>query len=259
MAVSKLKAADERSIECSAEEWEARLDLACAYRLFFHLGWHGLIFNHLTLRVPGPESHFLINPFGLMYREVTASNLLKVDLEGRKVTPSPHPMFEIGFVVHSSVHKSRPELHCVLHTHTPAGVAVSCQEDGLLPIQLAALGLCGSIAYHDVEGVTTERNESDRIGCDLGDKKLMILRNHGLIACGETIAEAFYLLYLLEQCCEIQVAAQGTGARLRPVPDEIVKRTQQQMLGGNMITANGPLLWQAMRRWMDDIDPGYRT
>ncbi|HEY0336609.1 MAG TPA: class II aldolase/adducin family protein, partial [Burkholderiales bacterium] len=166
-------------IDCSPEEWEARVDLACLYRIVSHLGWHkSIIYNHISMRVPGPEVHFLLNPLGLMYTEITASNLLKVDLKGRKVNPSPYPVHTAGFVVHSSVHRVREDVKCVIHTHSNAGVAVSCQEQGLLPINLGSMGLYDKLAYYDCEGVTNEADECERIAAALGKKNVLILRNH---------------------------------------------------------------------------------
>ena len=248
--------------DCSDAEWEQRVDLACAYRLLAHLGWHSLVYNHLTARVPGPDDHFLINPFGLMFHEVTASNLIKIDTDGNKLSDSPHPVLRAGFIVHRSVHMSRPDIGAVMHNHTIAGVAVSCQADGLLPINLGSMGLSNSIAYHDVEGISLERDESDRIAADLGDRQVMILRNHGLLVCGRTVAEAFALLFSLERCCQIQIAAQSGGARLIQPPAAVVERTAQQYtrrLRQNDASNDGghAIQWAAMRRWMQQESPGF--
>jgi ribulose-5-phosphate 4-epimerase/fuculose-1-phosphate aldolase len=246
------------SIDCSPEEWQARLDLACAYRLFHHLGWHSLIYNHITLRVPGPETHFLINPFGLMYREVTASNLLKVDLDGNVLSPSPWPLFEAGFVVHSAVHAAREDVACVMHTHTDAGVAVACQADGLLPLDLVSLNFTDRVAYHDLEGITVDRGECARIAANLGARNVLILRNHGLLTCGPTIGVAFQLMYLLDQACRVQLMAQASGAALNFPSLELGRRVVDQK-ENHPANDNMDMLWTAMRRWMTDLDPGYMT
>jgi ribulose-5-phosphate 4-epimerase/fuculose-1-phosphate aldolase len=249
-------------IDCSQEEWNLRVDLACAYRLVAHFGWHTLIFNHLTARVPGPEKHFLINPFGLMFREVTASNLLKIDLEGNKVLPSPHPVLQAGFVVHRSVHMCREDIVSVMHTHSIAGVAVASQAEGLLPLNLNSMVFHDRIAYHDVEGLTIDTSESERIAGSLGDKTLMILRNHGLLTCGASVAEAFSELYHLETACQIQIAAQSSGARLAYPTPALAKHTAMQRYNEDGSTKQRVLeqydiLWAAMQRWMREISPGF--
>ncbi len=248
-------------IDCSPEEWEARVDLACCYRIVSHLGWHhSLIYNHISMRVPGPEVHFLLNPFGLMYHEITASNLLKVDLEGRKVNPSPYPVHTAGFVVHSSVHRVREDVKCVIHTHSKAGVAVACQEQGLLPIDLGSMGLYDKIAYYDVEGVTNDVAECDRLAAALGNKNVMILRNHGLLTCGPTAARAFDLMRRIELACETQIMAQSGGVALRMPPMDVVRKTtgQSTMTMDKDTDIDGPgMVWAAVRRWMAQIDPNY--
>jgi len=249
-------------IDCSQEEWDVRVDLACAYRLVAHFGWHTLIFNHLTARVPGPETHFLINPFGLMFREVTASNLLKIDLEGNKILPSPHPVLQAGFVVHRSVHMCREDIVSVMHTHSIAGVAVASQAEGLLPLNLNSMVFHERLAYHDVEGLTIDASESERIARSLGDKTLMILRNHGLLTCGASVAEAFSELYHLETACQIQIAAQSSGARLNYPSAALAKHTAMQRYNEDGSTKQRVLeqydiLWKAMKRWMREISPGF--
>jgi ribulose-5-phosphate 4-epimerase/fuculose-1-phosphate aldolase len=249
-------------IDCTPEEWAARVDLACAYRVVSQMGWHhSIIFNHISSRVPDTKSHFLINPFGLMYHEITASNLLKVDLDGNKLTPSPHPLHMAGFVVHRSIHMAREDAHCVIHTHSKAGVAVACQEQGLLPINLGAMNLYDKIAYYDVEGITNDAEESDRIAQALGNKNVMILRNHGLLTCGETMGHAFNLMRRLEMSCETQVMAQAGGAKLIFPPMNVVQKTSKQtteIVNQDKNASDGPgLLWAAVRRWMAQIDPSY--
>ena len=250
-------------IECSPEEWAARVDLACAYRAVAQMGWHhSIIYNHISSRVPGTKSHFLINPFGLMYHEITASNLLKVDIDGNKLTPSQWPVLMAGFVVHRSIHMAREDAHCVIHTHSKAGVAVACQEQGLLPINLGAMHLYDKIAYYDVQGVTNDAEESDQIAAALGAKNVMILRNHGLLTCGPTMGHAFHLMRRLEMSCETQVLAQAGGAKLIFPPMEVVRKTTAQTTQivnkKDTDTSDGPaMLWAAVRRWMEQIDPGY--
>jgi ribulose-5-phosphate 4-epimerase/fuculose-1-phosphate aldolase len=209
--------------------------------------------------VPGPEKHFLINPFGLMFQEVTASNIIKVDIEGRKLSPSPWDVWEAGYVVHSSVHRAREDVVCVMHTHTEAGVAVSCLKEGLLPLDMSACMYTGRIAYHDLEGITTNRDECERITADLGEKYIMILRNHGLLTCGSTIANAFQEMYQLEQACKVQLRAQSSGAELNLPPASIAETVRRQGDPGksNSMNRQNQLQWQAMRRWMEKLDPSF--
>jgi len=249
-------------IDCSPEEWEARVDLACAYRAVSAMGWHhSIIFNHISTRVPGKEPHFLINPFGLMYHEITASNLLKIDLDGNKLVPSPHPVLMAGFVVHRSVHMSREDAKCVIHTHSRAGVAVACQKQGLLPINLSSMNLSNKLAYYDVEGATLDTDESQRIAAALGDKEVMILRNHGLLTCGPTMAHAFNHMRRLESACESQVLAQAGGCELNMPPAHVVNKTAHQKGGvvnaGPGESGTSDILWAAVRRWMTQLDPSY--
>lgn len=237
-------------------EWQVRCELAAAYRLFAQLGWHELIYNHLTARVPGSD-HFLINPFGLMYREVRASNLLKIDLEGRKVEPSPWPVNPAGFVVHSAVHAARSDAHCVMHTHTTAGQVVSCQAEGLLALSFNSMFYAGRVAYHDFEGISLDREECDRLARDLGGRNVMVLRNHGLLVCGPTIGDAFAEHYMVQRACEVQVAAQSTGAKLLQPAGAIAERAAMQYERTARQGNQNTLLWEAMLRWAWDIDPGF--
>ncbi len=261
MAATLERVAEPR-IDCSPEEWALRVDLACAYRVVAHMGWHQMIYNHLTARVPGPGHQFLINPFGLMYREVTASNLIKIDAEGNKLSPSPHPVLQAGFIVHRSVHMNRPDVGAVMHSHSLAGVAVACQAEGLLPLNLTSMVFTDRIAYHDLEGITIETDECDRMAASLGDKNAMILRNHGLLTCGATVADAFAELYFLETACQQQIAAQGAGARLNMPPMDMARKTAEQRVRGNRgennrVAEQNAVLFAAMRRWMEDISPGF--
>jgi ribulose-5-phosphate 4-epimerase/fuculose-1-phosphate aldolase len=241
-----------------AQEWQVRCELAAAYRLFAQLGWHELIYNHLTVRVPG-SAHFLINPFGLMYREITASKLVKIDLDGRKVEPSAWNVNPAGFVVHAAVHAARADAHCVMHTHTTAGQVVACQRDGLLPLSFNAMFYAGRVAYHDFEGITLDREECERLARDLGDRNVMILRNHGLLVCGPTIGDTFAEHYMLQRACEVQVAAQATGAALVTPRDEIAQRASAQYDRTARQGDQNGLLWDAMLRWAWDLDPGFAS
>src|SRR5882724_5946090 len=195
--------------QVSAEEWQARVDLAAAYRLVAHYGWDDLIFTHLSARVPGPEHHFLINPYGMMFEEITASSLVKINLQGEIVSPSPYFINPAGFTIHSAVHAAREDALCVIHLHTDYGIAVSTQRNGLLPISQQSLFALSSLAYHDYEGLALNEDEKSRLVSDLGDKTNMILRNHGLLTVGKTAAEAFLSMYILERACRIQILAQS--------------------------------------------------
>jgi len=240
----------------SPEEWRARQELACAYRLFDHFGWHELIYNHITVRVPGEKGHFLINPFGLMYREVTASNLVKIDIDG-KVVLGDHPVNRAGFVIHSAIHRTREDAHAVMHTHTTAGQAVSCQEHGLLPMSFSAVMFHDRIAYHDFEGITLDLDEQERLLADLGDKDVMILRNHGLLTCGPTLADAFQDMYQLQRSCEVQVAALAGGTRVTIPREEIAIRATGQFARTARNGVENRMLFDAMTRWMVDKDPSF--
>jgi ribulose-5-phosphate 4-epimerase/fuculose-1-phosphate aldolase len=241
----------------SPAEAQVRRELACAYRLFDHLGWHELIYNHITVRVPGSAGHFLINPFGLLYREVKASNLVKIDIDGNIVGHSDHPVNPAGFVVHSAIHRARPDAHAVAHTHTTAGQAVACQKEGLLPLSFTAMFFTERVAYHDFEGITLDLEERGRLARDLGDRRVMILRNHGLLACGPTIADAFMDLYQLQRACEVQIAAQSGGAALSVAPLEVARRSARQHQAACDRGVEARLLYGAMTRWMIDKDPGF--
>ena len=248
--------AQRRPRECDPAEWQVRCELAAAYRLIAHLGWRELIYNHLTVRVPG-SPQFLINPFGLMYREIRASNLVKIDIDGNKVEPSPWPVNPAGFIVHSAVHAAREDAHCVVHTHTTAGQVVSCQRDGLLPLSFNAMFYTDRIAYHAFEGITLDRDECQRLAANLGDRNVMILRNHGLLVCGPSIGDAFTEHYMLQRACEVQVAAQATGAALVQPAREIAERASAQYERTARKGDQNTLLWNAMLRWAWQLDPGF--
>lgn len=237
-------------------EKEARVGLACAYRLFATLGWHELIYNHISLRVPGEPEAFLINPFGLRYEEITASTLVKIDIDGNALEPTSHSVNPAGFVVHAAVHRHREDAHCVMHTHTTNGMAVACQRDGLLPLSFPSGFFTGRISYHDLEGITLKEDECTRLADDLGDNTVMILRNHGLLSCGPTLADAFADLYHLQRACDVQIAAQS-GRQLH-MPPMGTMLTMADQYDATARSGQNALLWAAMVRWMDAIDDGYR-
>ncbi|MCP5271355.1 MAG: class II aldolase/adducin family protein [Burkholderiaceae bacterium] len=242
--------------QVSPEEWALRVDLAACYRLVALHGWSDLVFTHISVRVPGPEHHFLINPYGLMFDEITASSLVKVDEHCAKVIDSPHPVNPAGFVIHSAVHAARPDVTCVLHTHTRAGVAVSAQRDGLLPISQQASLVVGSLAYHDYEGLAVRDDEKARLQADLGDRTNLILRNHGLLTVGATVPDAFLAMYLLEVSCQIQVMAMAGGTPLTMVDPAVI----QGASAAAKVATRGQgsaLVWPALRRRLDRELPGY--
>lgn len=240
-------------------EPDIRVQLAAAYRIFEHFGWTQLIYGHITARVPGPASgaggQFLINPFGLAYDEVTASNLVKIDIDGNIVEGGAHPVNPAGWVIHSAIHGARHDVQCVMHTHTTAGMAVAAMEDGLCCHDFAGIALHDRIAYHDFEGVTVRADERRRLVDDLGDRNLMILRNHGLLSCGRTIPEAFMRLYMLETACRVQVAAQATGQALLTPPPALCEDHAAALEDAD----GGQLAYAALMRKMDRIDPTYRS
>lgn len=240
------------------EEWRVRVDLAACYRLIALHGWDDLVFTHVSARVPGPHEHFLINPYGWMFEEITAGSLVKVDLEGRVVGPSRAPVNPAGFTIHSAIHAARPDVQCVVHTHTVAGVAVSAQAEGLLPISQFSIFPLASIAYHDYEGVALREDEKPRLAADLGDRLFLILRNHGLLTVGATVADAFVHMHVLERACQVQIAAQGHGARLTRIDPAIVETAMAQAQASTHGGA-GALVWPALLRKLDRLDPGYAT
>ena len=203
-------------------EWRLRLELAACYRLFDWMGWTTLIYNHISLRVPGAEPQFLINPFGLNYNEVTARNLVKIDVEGRKLDASTHPVNAAGFVIHSAIHAARPDAHCIAHTHTTAGMAVACKAAGLRHDNFNSALLYGRVAYHDFEGVTTDAAEKPRLVASIGDQPILILRNHGLLVAAGSVAETFALMATLEKACEVQVASDGMAGPNIPIGADVL-------------------------------------
>ncbi|HME96952.1 MAG TPA: class II aldolase/adducin family protein [Methylomirabilota bacterium] len=244
----------------SPEEWAVRVDLAAAYRLVSRYGWEDLVFTHISARVPGTEDQFLINPYGLFFDEITASSLVKIDQQGRKLEDTPFTVNAAGFIIHSAIHGARHDAKCVLHTHTPNGVAVSTQRAGLLPISQHSLFVLNSVGYHDFEGPALDEDEKPRLVADLGDNRCLILRNHGLLTVGETVADAFVNMYYLEASCQIQVRAQSGGGELINVPKEVMDKgyanaaANQRKNGGQ-----GKLVWPGLLRRLDRTDPSFRN
>src|SRR5690554_8018932 len=248
-AVQKQPVLDVRN-QVSAEEWQTRVDLAACYRLVALNGWDDVIFTHISAKIPGTE-HFLINPYGLMFEEITASNLVKIDLQGNKVMDSPYEINPAGFTIHSAVHEVRHDAGCVLHTHTAAGVGVSAQKNGILPISQQALFVLSSLAYHDYEGVALREDEKARLQQHLGRAKNMVLRNHGLMTVGRDVADAFPGIHTLQRCCEIQINAQAGGSELIPIPqtilDAAIESMRQVTKAARPILSSPALLRKAQR------------
>jgi ribulose-5-phosphate 4-epimerase/fuculose-1-phosphate aldolase len=239
-------------------EQQLRVDLAACYRLVALYGWDDLVFTHISVRVPGDKHEFLINPYGMLFEEITASSLVKVDAEGNKVGPSPYPVNPAGFVIHSAVHAARPDVACVLHVHTVAGIAVSAQKEGLLPISQQATIALASLGYHDYEGIALRDEEKPRLVNDLGRSASLILRNHGLLTVGRSVGEAFVTMFNLQRACEIQVAAQSGGGALVSVDTRIVSGVKANV---EAVTrgGGGALAWPGLLRKLDRIDPGFRS
>jgi ribulose-5-phosphate 4-epimerase/fuculose-1-phosphate aldolase len=263
----------------SPGEWELRVDLAACYRLVARYGMTDLVYNHITARVPGPEHHILINAYGMLYEEVTASSLIKVDLSGNIIDKADHPysVNAAGYIIHSAVHEARADAQCVIHTHTPAGISVSAMEEGLLPLSQTAMRFHGDLAYHDYEGPAFNRGEKQRLVEHLGRKSAMILRNHGLLVCAPSIPQAFNLIYWLEQACRIQVQLLSCQRPLHAAASEVVERTAEALSGMEITLDNealtnpsvkpgaqkagsgyGLLEWPALLRALDRQDPSYR-
>jgi ribulose-5-phosphate 4-epimerase/fuculose-1-phosphate aldolase len=255
MSAPEVKKANVREL-VSKEEWQVRVDLAAAYRLVADYGWDDLVFTHISARVPGPEHHFLINPYGMMFEEITASSLVKVDLDGRIVMDSEYSINPAGFVIHSAVHAAREDALCVMHLHTDYGIAVSAQEKGLLPISQQSLFVLASLGYHDYEGLALNDEEKPRLVADLGKKTFMILRNHGLLTVGPSVADAFLSMFLLERACRIQILAQSGGGKLVPIDARVFAQipAQEQVVtqGGG-----GRLVWPGLLRKLDRLNADY--
>lgn len=243
----------------SAEEWKVRVELAAAYRLIAYYGWDDLVFTHLSARVPGPEHHFLLNPYQLMFEEVTASCLIKVDMNGVPVDPTPFITNAAGFTIHSALHMAREDAQAVIHLHTPHGQAVSAHVDGLLPLTQTAMLIRDEVSYHDYEGLAVDLAERERLVADLGGKSVMILRNHGTLAFGETIGEAFLKIYFLERACEAQAMALTAGTEnINNPPQGAPEVTAQQGKASLKVGAN-LLAWPALMRKAYRLDPGFAT
>ena len=252
-------AADKASVrnQVSEDEWELRVNLAACYRLIAMFGWDDLIFTHISARVAGPDDHFLINAYGMMFEEMTASSLVKVDLDGQIVQDTPYSINPAGFTIHSAIHAARDDAGCVLHTHTRSGVAVSAQKDGLLPLSQISLLPYASLAYHDYEGIALNEDEKPRLVADLGTKNFLILRNHGLLTVAPSIPDAFLFMYALETACQTQIAAQSGGGELIHVNQAIVagiKAQVEMVLKGS----GGDLAWPGLLRKLDRKDTSYR-
>ena len=244
--------------QVSAEEWQLRVDLAAAYRLVALYGWSDLVFTHISVRIPGPEHHFLINPYGMMFDEITASSLIKVDQQCNKLSASPFPVNPAGFTIHSCIHDGRPDVGCVLHTHSRAGVAVSAQQCGILTISQQSTFVLGALAYHGYEGLAVRDDEKARLQVDLGDASYLVLRNHGLLTVGHTVADAFMHMYILENTCRIQIDAQAGGA-LTHVNPAILQGVAAAVKTVTLNQSPGQLAWPALLRKLDRTDTSYKS
>ena len=239
-------------------ETELRKQLAACYRIFDYMGWSEMIYNHITVKIPGDDEHFLINPYGLHYTEVKASNLVKVDIEGNKVEDSPYAVNPAGLVIHTAIHAARPDIHCIAHTHTTEGMAVACSQEGLRTDNFYSALLNNRIAYHDFEGITVMDDEKPRLVKSLGNKNILILRNHGLLVGGRSIPEAFQTMWGLQRACEVQVATDATSKTPIPINDEVLAKTAQLL---NLQAMGGPaggLEFDALTRVITKIDPSYK-
>jgi ribulose-5-phosphate 4-epimerase/fuculose-1-phosphate aldolase len=241
----------------SESEWGVRVDLAALYRLVALEGWDDMLDTHISGRIPGPDHHFLINPYGMMFEEMTASSLIRIDVEGNKLSSRDYEVNQAGFTIHSAVHMARPDASFVIHLHTPNGIAVSCQEDGLLPINQTALSVYSEITYHDYEGIALDLDERGRLIKDLGNSNAMLLRNHGTLACGPNAGGVWQKIYRLERACDIQIKAQSTAGSLSPIAQNIL---EQRRAGSTTesLRRRGEFVWPAMIRRLDRIDPGYK-
>jgi len=249
-----------RQHEISPEEWQVRVDLAAAYRLVAHFRWDDLVFTHISARIPGRHDQFLINPYGLMFDEITASSLIKIDANGNKIDESEYPVNPAGFTIHSAIHAARHDAQCVLHVHSLNGIAVSAQKGGVLPISQQSIFVLSSLAYHDYEGVALRDDEKPRLVADLGPKNhFLMLRNHGLLTLGATVADALLNMYFFETVCTIQVRAQAGGGELVQVDPRIIAGAQAQAREATRGVGAGGLSWPGLLRRLDRIDPSYRT
>lgn len=242
----------------SPEEWRLRVDLAAAFRLAAHYGWDDLIFTHMSVRIPGPEHHFLINPYNLMFEEITASSLVKIDTEGTPVETTPYVTNPAGFTIHSAIHMAREDAHCVIHLHTPHGQAVAAMAEGLMPLTQTAMVIRWDVAYHEYEGIATDLEERERLVADLGDKHAMILRNHGTLTVGSNVSDAFVRMYFLERACQAQVMALSAGTQgLYNPPQGSTEKVMGQSQALDKLAQF--LAWPALLRKLDRIDPSFRN
>jgi ribulose-5-phosphate 4-epimerase/fuculose-1-phosphate aldolase len=246
--------------QVSPEEWESRVNLAACYRLVAMYGYTEMLANHISARVPGTQDQFLINPYGMLYEEIDASNLIKIDCDGNEIfNASDYGVNAAGFVIHSAIHMARHDVDCVAHTHTPAGMAVSAMECGLLPIAQTSMRFL-HVAYHDFEGIADDVDERDRLVADLGEHEAMVLRNHGLLVCGRTIQSAFNVLFRMERACEVQVMAMAANTKLIVPSKEVLEKTYDKMKPrANASNRNGDLAWPALLRKLDKVDTSYRN
>jgi len=244
--------------QVSAEEWEARVNLAAAYRLCAHFGWDDLIYTHLSARIPNTDHHFLINPLGLMFEEITASSLVKVDLSGNVLMDTPYIPNAAGFVIHSAIHEAREDANCVIHLHTDYGVALSNQKDGLQMLCQSSIPASANVAYHDYEGFAVNDGEKERLVADMGDKAALILRNHGTLTAGESVAQAFELMYFLEKACKIQILSQSTGQPLYQMSEEAVSNALRDLRVVAGAKGADTFVWPALLRKMDRMDQSFR-
>jgi ribulose-5-phosphate 4-epimerase/fuculose-1-phosphate aldolase len=259
----KFEAPASAAVACSPEEWKLRVELAACYRICDHLGWTEMIFNHITMRVPGPDHHFLINPFGLHYSEVTASNLVKIDLNGKIIGHSDYPVNPAGFVIHSAIHAGVPDALCIIHTHTTAGMAIASSKRGLVANNFYGAQIYDQVAYHDFEGPSVHDDEKPRLVANLGNKRILILRNHGLLCAGKTISDAFDLHYRIQRACEVQLAtaAIDEGIELsRTVIDSFsaLRRDDLNLTMDQPVKPSTQRLFDALVRQIDKKDPSYK-
>ena len=256
--MSQISAAVSVKEQVSPEEWRTRVELAAVYRLVALYGWDDLVFTHISARVPDTENEFLINPYGFLFEEITASSLVKIDLSGAKLLDSPHPVNPAGFTIHGAIHEARHDVACVLHVHSLHGVAVSAQKDGLLPLSQQSILPLSNLAYHDYEGIALNEAEKPRLVDDLGANNFLILRNHGLLTCGKSAAEAFLFMYVLESACRIQILAQSGGGRLIDVPAPIIAGAQAQVAAVTK-GLGADLVFPGLVRKLDRIDNSYKN
>ena len=243
----------------SPEEWQARVDLAAAYRLVAAFKWDDLVFTHVSARVPGPGHAFLINPYGLMFDEITASSLIKVDIHGEKLDDSPFPVNPAGFTIHSAIHAARHDAQCVLHVHSLNGIAVSAQKGGVRPLSQQSIFVLSSLGYHDYEGVALRDDEKPRLVSDLGMNSFLMLRNHGLLTVGKTVADAFLNMYFFESVCTIQVRAMAGGSPLIHIDASVIATAQEQARQATRGVGGGALSWPGLLRRLDRVDDSYRS